>query len=259
MTAPSALTQTLISLSACMAIGLIGKGAYIIVPPAHPVQSNFQQIAETDVESTPVIVTRSSHDAQTGKWSRLSSLQRKVLGPLQEEWVYMQPAQRQKWLEVAARYTRFSAVEQERIQARMLEWARLKPAERGFARLNFRGMQKLSAQERQRLWQAYLDLSPEEREDLAQRAQSGAKLPLLKSPRKRTTQTASKSNILVGQEPNTKARAVSPTQVQPGIGATTVPINQPESKIPPHQIVGAPKILASATFVNPSTLLPPAQ
>ena len=240
---PSALSQALVILTTVVAIVLIGQSVQRMVPPPHQPRTSSASVIPTPTETTTPIIALSSQDALTGKWSRLSSLQRTVLQPLIGEWAFMQPVQRQKWLEVAARFPRLS----------------LKPAERGFARLNFQGMQKLSPQERQRLWQAYLDLSPQEREDLAKRVQAGDKINLRALPRKSLAQTASKSNILARQQGTNKAQTVSPTKAQPGIGTTTVFMNQLDSKTPTHQIIGAPKILASSAYVNPTTLLPPHQ
>ena len=256
---PSVLSQALVILTTGVAIVLIGQSVQRMVPPPHHPRTNSAPALPTPTQTTKPIITLSSQDAQIGKWSRLSSLQRTVLQPLLPEWAFMQPAQRQKWLEVAARFSRMSSLEQQRIQERMLEWTRLKPAERGFARLNFQGMQKLSPQERQRLWQAYLDLSPQEREDLAKRVQAGDKINLRALPRKSLAHTASKTNILARQQGTNKAQTVSPTKVQPGIGTTTVLMNQLDSKMPSHQIIGSPKILASSAYVNPTTLLPPPQ
>ena len=256
---PSVLSQALVILTTGVAIVLIGQSVQRMVPAPYQARTSSASVIPTPTGITKPIITLSSQDAQTGKWSRLSSLQRTVLAPLLGEWAFMQPAQRQKWLEVAARFPRMSSLEQHRIQERMLEWTRLKPAERGFARLNFQGMQKLSPRERQRLWQAYLDLTPQEREDLAKRVQAGDKINLRALPRKSLSQTASKSNILARQQSINKALTVSPTKVQPGIGATTIFMNQLDSKTPSHQIIGAPKILASSSYVNPTTLLPPSQ
>ena len=70
-------------------------------------------------------------------WSELSPAHRTALAPLAREWRGVGADQKQKWLEIAARFPTLSEDERQRIQVRMAEWARMTPQERGqaFARV----------------------------------------------------------------------------------------------------------------------------
>ena len=71
------------------------------------------------------------------RWQDLQPGQRAALKPLERDWAGSSATQKQKWLEIAARFPNLPADEKSRIQARMAEWARLTPEQRGQARVNF--------------------------------------------------------------------------------------------------------------------------
>jgi len=192
-------------------------------------------------------------------WASLTASQQRSLAPLKHDWAAIDATRKQKWLEVAAKFPTMPSDEQQRLQARMSEWARLTPTERAGARMQFQEVRRLPVEERQAKWQAYQALSPEERENLAQRAKpaaratSGSEAPqasLGTAPRP----TGAKDNVVA---PSAKAptRLVAPTVVQAKPGATTRSMAAGTTP-PPHHQAGLPKIAATPGFVDPATLLP---
>jgi len=191
-----------------------------------------------------------------GAWASLTPAQRQVLAPLQRDWNSIDGSQREKWVEVAAKFPTMPADERQRLQARMAEWARMTPAQRASARLQFQEVKRLPAEERQERWKAYQALSPEERGQLAQRARPAARAASA-APARGTTETAAgegKRNI-VSAPPAARSRVVAPTVVQARPGATTTTMST-RATPPLHHQAGLPKIAATPGFVDPDTLLP---
>ena len=199
------------------------------------------------------------------RWQDLQPEQRAALKPLERDWARSSATQKQKWLEIAARFPNLPADEKSRIQARMAEWARLTPEQRGQARVNFQQAKQAAPQDRQSQWDAYQSLSAEEKSKLAARA---APLATPRGPetgfkgghvdrgdrRSRDTQQ-SKTNIVPNPAFATPPRAVAPTVQQAQPGATTTLISKRPAP-PPHQQTGMAKIAATPNFVDKSTLLP---
>ncbi len=193
---------------------------------------------------------------QGPSWASLTPAQRQVLTPLQRDWNGIDVSQREKWVEVAARFPTMSANERQRLQARMADWARMSPAQRATARLQFQEVKRLPAQERQERWKAYQALSPEERGRLAQRARPTTRAAPAAAGRSAPDPRAEggKRNI-VGAPAEARSRVVTPTVVQARPGATTTTMSTPAAP-PLHHQTGLPKIAATPGFVDPATLLP---
>jgi Protein of unknown function (DUF3106) len=197
-------------------------------------------------------------------WSELTASQRQVLTPLQSTWADTDAQRKKKWLEVAERFPAMPASERTLVQQRMSSWAALSPAERTRARLQFQETRQIGPDERQARWQAYQALPDAERARLAQ-VQSQAQAQAAK-PAARSAAAASaaavrasdavgiKRNVVTAAEAP-KVRAVSPTVVQAKPGATTTTLDQRTAQ-PLHHQPGLPKIVASPTFVDPTTMLP---
>lgn len=199
---------------------------------------------------------------ETGpRWQELSPSQRAALKPLERDWSSIDAARKQKWVEIANRYPNMPPAERQRISERMTEWAKLSPAERGQARLNFQNARQLAPEERQARWQAYQELSPEQRKKLAARAAPpGAAARTGDTARRSTAQpprdgVQTKSNIVPNPNFAASPRPVAPTVVQAAPGATTSLISKRPTP-PVHQQPGLPKIAASPGFVDKQTLLP---
>ncbi|CAN0622372.1 conserved exported protein of unknown function [Burkholderia multivorans] len=100
-------------------------------------------------------------------WARLTPAQRVALAPFADQWDAFSDARKRKWLKIAARFPRMTPDEQKRLQERMAEWARMTPEQRRVARENYQVAKDLSAQARERAWNAYQQLPAEQKERLA--------------------------------------------------------------------------------------------
>jgi hypothetical protein len=192
--------------------------------------------------------------AATGprSWASLTPAQQTALQPLQREWNSIDLQRKNKWIEVANRFSTLPPAEQARIQGRMAEWADLSPKERGQTRLNFQEARRIPAEDRKAKWELYQALPPEQRQELAARAvpASAPSNGKFHPP----TQTG-KLNTVPSSADATRPRAVSPTLAQAQPGATTTLLTR-RNGLPEHQKEGQPKIVTSARLVDNTTLLP---
>jgi Protein of unknown function (DUF3106) len=107
--------------------------------------------------------------AATPAWAELTAEQQQVLAPLKNDWDALEVERRLKWLQIAKRYPRMKALEQERVQRRMQVWANLSPEQRRQARENYKRLAKAPRPAQKSLreqWAEYQALSPHERESL---------------------------------------------------------------------------------------------
>ena len=103
----------------------------------------------------------------SGNWDDLSVVQQKILAPLEEDWSYLSKERRQKWIQVANLYPKMKRADQERLQSRMNEWSKLSQKDRRIARDNYLSSLRFPAEEKASAWQAYQQLSPEDKKKLA--------------------------------------------------------------------------------------------
>jgi hypothetical protein len=189
-------------------------------------------------------------------WSSLTAIQRRQLEPLHAEWAGIDATRKQKWLDVAARMPSMNPAEQARVRVRMAEWARMTPAERGRARLQFQEARQLAPGDRQERWQAYQSLPVDQRQALARKAlPSGTKTAGEAQGAATPSTPNAKRNVVTFGPPSAPARPVAPTVVQSRAGATTSLVTKSPSP-PVHHQAGLPKIAATKSFVDQSTLLP---
>lgn len=193
-------------------------------------------------------------------WTELTPSQRQALLPLQAHWSGIDAQRKQKWLDVALRFTGLPEVQQKRLHERMLDWATMSPAQRNAARINFEELRKLPAAERQTRWETYQNLSAEERQALNAQASSrpaAASAPQAAAARKTPAidSVQAKSNIVKAPTTATPPQPVAPGKVLAGVGTSTRPISKPPTP-PRHQQAGLPKIAATSEFVQADTLLP---
>ena len=78
---------------------------------------------------------------------------------------------KRKWLEISKNFDKLSSAEQEKSHLRMSEWVALSRKERTQARLTFADSKSMDAQQKAAHWQAYQELSDEEKRKLAQASQ----------------------------------------------------------------------------------------
>ncbi|MDT7835256.1 DUF3106 domain-containing protein [Aquabacterium sp. OR-4] len=245
-----------------MCAGLMGLAALQVqaqapapVAPAAPVTS----IAPATQPAATARPGTAAPVAEGPSWASLSAQQRAALAPLARDWAGIGPAHKAKWLEVAARFPKIPADEQQRVQARMADWTRLSPAERTQARLSFQETKQIPREEKQARWEAYQALPPEQRKALADRSSPAA------TERARPVPAAAqaldvaqpKQNLVPPRAPASAplVKPVAPTVVQAKPGATTTLMTKTPTP-PAHQQPGQPKIAARASQVDRSTLLP---
>jgi hypothetical protein len=190
------------------------------------------------------------------EWKALSLWQKWALSPLERDWNALDPARRSKWLEIAQRFPGLPADEQNRMHERMRAWARLSPAERQQARLGYQVAQQVKADDRQAKWEAYQALSPERRQELADKAAARKQSPKPRPAASRLDgEPVAKSNLVPPQLRAIPVKPVAPSVLQAKPGATTVLINQPGTP-PRHQQAGTTKVFADPDLVDSKTLLP---
>ncbi|HZV92316.1 MAG TPA: DUF3106 domain-containing protein [Caldimonas sp.] len=190
------------------------------------------------------------------RWQKLNAAQRQALAPLAQQWSSIDAPRKQKWLVIAQRFNSLPPLEQARITDRMTAWAKLTPAERGEMRLRYQESRQVRG-DRSARWQAYQQLSPEQRKEFEARAVLPAVAPTALQKRDTAGRQGSPGKINIVSNPALAQppRPVAPTVVQASRGATTHLITRPVAP-PAHQQTGMPKIEATPEFVNRSTLLP---
>lgn len=103
-----------------------------------------------------------------GTWESLKPGQQKILAPLEDDWDYMLPDSRKKWIQVANLYPKMSETDQQRLQSRMTGWSKLSQKDRRIARENYLSSLKFPAEKKAEAWSAYQKLSDEQKKKLAQ-------------------------------------------------------------------------------------------
>ena len=103
-----------------------------------------------------------------GTWESLRPGQQKILAPLEDDWDFMLPDSRKKWIQVANLYPKMSETDQQRMQSRMTGWSKLSQKDRRIARENYLSSLKFPAEKKAEAWSAYQKLSDEQKKKLAQ-------------------------------------------------------------------------------------------
>ena len=129
-------------------------------------------------QSLPLI--GGSSIAKASSWSDLSTVQKEILATLEDDWGSLSVDQRVKWIQLANRYDNLSESEKERLKSRMADWAKLSITERRLARANYLKALSISNDRKLEAWEAYQQLTPEEKKLLTDEA-------LAKSKNKKTS------------------------------------------------------------------------
>jgi hypothetical protein len=192
-------------------------------------------------------------------WRDLTPAQREALAPLQQQWARLDAPGRRKWLTLVERFPTMPQAERDRIQARMHDWAALTPQQRAKARLHFREARELPDADRKAKWQAYQELSPEQKKQLAARAASSRHPRHAKTERRRANagsalETAA-GMLPPASEPVPPPQPVAPTVLQVRPGASTIPVSGLPGR-PLLDTAGVSKIVAGPELIDPATLLP---
>jgi hypothetical protein len=174
----------------------------------------------------------SSHKAgDKPLWRSLTPAQQLALQPLQAEWDQMDGVRKQKWLQLANRFTGMKPEEQQRVQERMREWAKLTPAQRELARETFARARKIAPDQKTASWESYQQLPDEQKKKLAASA----------AGRKTTSVVPSQAN----------GKVVAPL----GQGATSCPAGSVKNSVS----ATPPCVAAPGTPQQPSPALPAPQ
>lgn len=136
-------------------------------------------------ESTSHPKTNESSSSKKGSkldWPNLSPLQQTVLATLESDWSTFSQNSKVKWLKVADRYPTMSSADQERLQRRMSDWSKLPQKDRRLARDNYLSSLQFPPEQKTAAWQAYQQLSEEEKQKLAQQELAKKKTGAVSSP-----------------------------------------------------------------------------
>jgi hypothetical protein len=151
-------------------------GVFVLVFSLLAISPANEVAAQTKQPST------ASTPKHSGNWDDLSVVQQKILAPLEEDWSYLSKERRQKWIQVANLYPKMKRTDQERLQSRMNEWSKLSQKDRRIARDNYLSSLRFPAEEKASAWQAYQQLSPEDKKKLAAKEDNKKKPTAANSP-----------------------------------------------------------------------------
>ena len=159
-------------LSAAGAVSL--AQAQIAAPPVIGLETGP---AASRNRPAPVKVAAAPKAEAKPTWAELTAPQRQSLAPLAASWNTLSEAHKRKWLALSQNYPNLPPAEQARVHSRMAEWAALSPQQRTTARLNFAESKNVPVQDKKAMWEAYQQLSPEEKRKLAAGAAAAKPAP----------------------------------------------------------------------------------
>jgi hypothetical protein len=133
-----------------------------------------RQVTPTAAVKAPIAAT-----LDKPLWKELSPPQQVALDPLKGEWDVMEGVRKQKWLEIANRYSSMKPDEQQRVQARMRSWIKMTPEERRVVRENYTLSKTLDKGQKSAKWEQYQQLPEEEKRKLAADAAAKKAKPAL--------------------------------------------------------------------------------
>ena len=113
-------------------------------------------------------------------WRELTPAQQAALEPLRPEWDAIDGVRKKKWLALSRRFASMNPAEQARVHERMRQWMRLTPEQRNLARENFNKARKLAPGDKAATWESYKQLTPGEKQRLAQSARKNS--PTVNAP-----------------------------------------------------------------------------
>jgi hypothetical protein len=173
-------------------------------------------------------------------WRDLSPAQQAALVPLHPEWDAMDGVRKKKWLEMSRRFGSMNPLEQARVHERMRQWMRLTPEQRNLARENYNKARKLAPGDKAATWESYKQLTPDEKQRLAQ--------------------AAARKNAATANNPATATTIVAPTSCPAGTtrrGASCMSL-EPPAAIPTAPVVTQPAPVAPAAAPAAQPIAAPA-
>jgi hypothetical protein len=96
-------------------------------------------------------------------WSELTPAQQQVLQPFATQWNALPVTEKRAWADLALRFPKMKAGEQQRVEKRIAEWAALTPDQRRTARANYRLAQQVARNRVLAEWENYQSMTPEQR------------------------------------------------------------------------------------------------
>ena len=143
-------------------------GAVAIVATACFSLNISSVIAQTSSATTNSKAPLIPEKKPDGTWDGLKPTQQQILAPLEDDWDYMHPDSRKKWIQVANIYPKMSKQDQDRLQSRMASWSNLSQKERRIARENYLSSLQFPAEKKAEAWSAYQKLSDDQKKKLAE-------------------------------------------------------------------------------------------
>jgi hypothetical protein len=160
-------------------------------------------------------------------WAELTPAQRMALEPLAAEWNNMEKPRKQKWLEIAGRFTKMKPDEQQRLQEKMREWMKLTPEQRRTARETYTRTKKIDTATKVTEWDKYQQLPEEQKKALADKAASKkTQVAALPAP----SQAKGKTVEPIKKKTNPSATATAGKPATP----PAAPVQAPPATTPPQ-------------------------
>ena len=96
-------------------------------------------------------------------WSDLTRSQQQILEPFSAQWNALPLTEKRAWADLARRFPKMPAEEQQRVSRRIADWAALTPEQRRIARANYRLAQQVARDNVLSDWENYQSMTPEQR------------------------------------------------------------------------------------------------
>lgn len=173
-------------------------------------------------------------------WATLSPAQKVALEPLVGEWDKMEGMRKQKWLEIANRFSSMKPDEQARVHEKMREWVRMTPEQRRLVRENYTRAKKIDPSHKSEQWEKYQQLPDEEKQKLAAEAaaaRSKKQLTNLPPP----AQAGAKTVAPIKRPVQPVASCPAGTMINPA-GHTPMCVVAPSSPPPGSPVAPAPNV-----------------
>jgi hypothetical protein len=174
-------------------------------------------------------------------WRALTPAQQLALQPLQGEWNQMDDVRKQKWLQLANRFTTMKPEEQQRVHARMREWVKLTPQQRELARETYARTRHIGPEQKTASWENYQQLPEEQKKQLAAST----------AGRKTTSVVPSQASGKVVAPLGQGATSCPAGTVKNSVSVTPPCVTVPATPQQPAPAVPAPQPATPATPNNP--------
>ena len=235
--------------------------AGLVASPVLAAQAEYAGPSTTPLPATGSPPAVAKADAGGPRWADLSASHRKVLAPLSNDWNGLDARSKERWIDVAGRYPKMGAEEQQRANQRMGEWSHMTVAQRTQARMNFQETRSVSKEEREARWKAYQALPEEKKRELAAKrvaspaSAASATVALRRHAPPSLGSVQPKNNVLGAAASVRSAAGSAPGGSSQRPGVTTTLMTR-RATPPAHQHDGGLKIAAGPNSVDRTTLLP---